>query len=78
MPRYRRYRLAKLQIEAMGERRASWTFTREPVSGTEFTYAVVDANTANHHFWEFLVRVPQSELWVLRLELLLPALRPGS
>jgi hypothetical protein len=60
MPRYRRYRLAKLQIEAMGERRASWTFTREPVSGTEFTYAVVDANTANHHFWEFLVRVPSA------------------
>ena len=60
MPRYRRYRLAKLQIEAMGERRASWTFTREPVSGTEFTYAVVDANNSNRHFWEFLVRVPSS------------------
>lgn len=59
MPRYRRYRLAKLQIEAMGERRASWTFTREPVSGTELTYAVVDANTATRNFWEFLVRVPQ-------------------
>jgi hypothetical protein len=60
MPRYKRYRLAKLQIEAMGERRASWTFTREPVSGTEFTYAVVDANTSTHHFWEFLVRVPSA------------------
>ncbi len=33
MPRYRRYRLEKLQITPMGERHASWTFTREPVSG---------------------------------------------
>jgi hypothetical protein len=60
MPRYRRYRLAKLQVAAMGERRASWTFTREPVSGTELTYAVVDANSANRNFWEFLVRVPSA------------------
>jgi hypothetical protein len=60
MPRYRRYRLEKLQIAPMGERRASWTFTREPVSGTEFTYAVVDANNATRHFWEFLVRVPSA------------------
>jgi hypothetical protein len=60
MPRYRRYRLAKLQIDAIGERRASWTFTREPVSGTEFMYAVTDANSTTRHFWEFLVRVPSA------------------
>jgi len=59
MPRYRRYRLAKLDISALGERPAAWTFTRDPVSGTEYTYRVVDTNFSTRNGWEFLVRVPK-------------------
>jgi hypothetical protein len=60
MARYRRYRLAKLKVELTSERQASWTFTREPVSGTELTYRVEDANFDRLNVWEFFVRVPDA------------------
>ena len=60
MPRYKRYQFAKLEIEAAGERPASWTFTRAPISGTEFVYRVIDRNFENRNEWEFLVRVPKA------------------
>ena len=59
MPRHPRYRTAKLQIVASSERAATWTFTREPVSGTEYTYGVVDGNFRGRNLWEFTVRVPE-------------------
>ena len=58
MPRYPKYQSGKLQIIGSTERPASWTFTREPVSGTEFTYAVVDGNFRSRNVWEFTIRVP--------------------
>ena len=58
MPRYPKYQSAKLQIIGSTERPATWTFTREPVSGTEFTYAVVDGNFRSRNVWEFTIRVP--------------------
>lgn len=59
MPRSPRYQTARLDIIASSERPASWTFTREPVSGTEFTYGVVDGNFRSRNLWEFTVRVPR-------------------
>jgi hypothetical protein len=58
MPRSPRYQTARLETVASSERPSSWTFTREPVSGTEFTYAVVDGNFRSRNLWEFTVRVP--------------------
>lgn len=59
MPRYRRYRLDRLEVVPQGERPASWTFARRPVLGTELTYLVIDRNFEGRNVWEFLVRVPQ-------------------
>ena len=36
MPRYPKYQPDRLQIIRTTERPATWSFTREPVSGTEF------------------------------------------
>jgi hypothetical protein len=58
MPRYPRYKLANLAIAFLGERPALWTFGGKPVSGTERTYSVVDANFKKGNFWEFLIRIP--------------------
>jgi hypothetical protein len=60
MARYRRYRLDKLKVELTSERQASWTFTREPVSGMELTYRVEDGNFERNNVWEFFVRVPKA------------------
>lgn len=52
----KRYRLDLVSAEA-GEKRAStWTFGGKPVSGTEQTYSVRDANFAARKQWEFVVR----------------------
>jgi hypothetical protein len=59
MPRYPKYQPDSLQIIRTTERPATWSFTREPVSGTEFTYAVVDGNFRSRNVWEFTVRVPE-------------------
>ncbi|MBI4419270.1 MAG: hypothetical protein HY560_00445 [Gemmatimonadetes bacterium] len=59
MPRYPRYRIAKLAISRAGERPALWTFANQAVGGTEFTYVVTDYNFSTRNAWEFLVRVPQ-------------------
>ncbi len=58
MPRLPRYRTDKLQIIAASERPATWTFTRQPVAGTEFSYGVVDGNFRSRNLWGFTVRVP--------------------
>jgi hypothetical protein len=58
MPRYPKYQPDKLQVIGSTERPATWTFTREPVNGTEFTYSVVDGNFRSRNVWEFTVRVP--------------------
>ena len=58
MPRYPKYKLSKLAIAFLGERPALWTFGGKPVSGTERTYSVVDANFKNRNVWEFLIRFP--------------------
>lgn len=59
MPRYRRYRIEKLDITLAAERPASWTFARDTVSGTEFAYVVRDRNFSGRNSWEFVVRVPK-------------------
>ncbi len=59
MPRYRRYRLDRLEVVPQGERPASWIFARRPVLGTEHTYLVVDHNVESRNVWEFLIRVPE-------------------
>lgn len=58
MPRSKRYSVAKLATSHANERPALWTFAREPVSGTEYTYQVTDHNFTARNTWEFLVRVP--------------------
>jgi hypothetical protein len=59
MPSRRRYSPDKLDIQPAGERPATWTFTRDAVSGTEFRYAVTDGNFESRNGWEFVVRVPK-------------------
>ena len=61
MPRYRRYRFEKLDPSRAGERPASWTLARRPVSGTEFAYLVTDRNFDGRNTWEFVVRVPKDQ-----------------
>ncbi len=60
----KRYQLDRVTVEAREQRSATWTFPgsngREPVSGTEHVYAVIDENHGAHYFWEFVVRVPSA------------------
>ena len=53
-----RYRLDRVTAEAGETRASNWTFGGEPMSGTEQTYAVRDANFQSRNEWEFLVRIP--------------------
>jgi len=58
----KRYDLDKVTVESREQRSATWTFPgsggREPVSGTEHVYSVIDENRGSHYLWEFVVRVP--------------------
>lgn len=54
------YRLDKVGVDKSGERPAIWTFARQPVSGIEHSYTVVDENFRNRNEWDFVVRVPRS------------------
>lgn len=55
-----RYRLDKVKVgTSVGERPAIWTFAREPVAGTEYSYTVVDENFRSRNEWDFVVRVPR-------------------
>ena len=56
----KRYQLAKVTVEADGERPAAWTFAGTAVRGTEYGYAVVDGNFPARNRWEFIVRVPKA------------------
>jgi hypothetical protein len=58
MAKRTRYRLDRVSVEAGEERAATWTFGREPMSGTEQTYSVRDANFPARNQWEFVVRTP--------------------
>jgi hypothetical protein len=58
MARRTRYRLDKVTAEAGEQRAANWTFGGDPMSGTERTYAVRDANFPSRNEWEFVVRTP--------------------
>jgi hypothetical protein len=58
MGRRTRYRLDRVTAEARQQRPSTWTFGGEPVSGTEQTYAVQDANFPSRNMWEFVVRIP--------------------
>jgi hypothetical protein len=53
-----RYRLDRVTAEAAEKRASNWTFGGEPMSGTEQTYTVRDANFKSRNEWEFLVRIP--------------------
>jgi hypothetical protein len=55
----KRYRLDKVTVEAGEQRAATWTFAGEAVSGTEFSYSVIDGNFDGRNLWEFIVRVPK-------------------
>jgi hypothetical protein len=55
-----RYRLENVTVTAIGSRPAAWTFARQPVSGIEYSYGVVDANFRGRNEWEFVVRVPKN------------------
>lgn len=59
MPPRRRYSTDRLDVQPAGERPATWTFTRDAVSGTEFRYLVTDRNFDSRNAWEFVVRVPK-------------------
>jgi hypothetical protein len=58
----KRYDLDRVAVESREQRSATWTFPgkggREPVSGTEHIYSVIDENLGGHYLWEFIVRVP--------------------
>jgi hypothetical protein len=54
-----KYRIDGVAVQPLGSRPASWTFARRPVSGTEYSYAVVDHNFRSRNEWEFVVRVPK-------------------
>ena len=56
MARRTRYRLDRVGVEAGEARPSTWTFGREPVSGTEQMYSVRDGNFAARNQWEFVVR----------------------
>jgi hypothetical protein len=60
----KRYDLDRVTVESREQRSATWTFPgvkgREPVSGTEHVYAVIDENLGAHYLWEFVVRVPNA------------------
>jgi hypothetical protein len=60
----KRYQLDRVTVEPREQRSATWTFPgsngREPVSGTEHVYAVIDENQGGHYLWEFVVKVPNS------------------
>lgn len=55
-----KYSVDKVAVTLLGTRPAAWTFAREPVSGIEHTYAVVDGNLSSRNDWEFVVRVPKN------------------
>lgn len=55
----KRYQLAKVTVEAEGERPAAWTFAGTAVRGTEIGYTVEDGNFPARNRWEFIVRVPR-------------------
>ncbi len=55
----KRYRLDKVTVEPGEQRAATWTFAGEAVSGTEFSYSVIDGNFEGRNLWEFIVRVPK-------------------
>jgi hypothetical protein len=56
----KRYRLDRVLVEAGEARPATWTFAREPVSGTEQSYVVTDTNVPSRNRWEFIVRLPDT------------------
>lgn len=60
MPRYKRYRLDKLDVSLADERPATWDFAREPVSGTQYLYTVRDGNFPARNAWDFAVKVPKA------------------
>jgi hypothetical protein len=47
-----------VEVEALEERPAAWTFARAPVRGIEHLYSVIDNNYRARNRWEFVVRVP--------------------
>jgi hypothetical protein len=54
----KRYRLDRVTVEPGEQRASTWTFGGKPVSGTELTYTVRDANFQSRNEWEFVVRIP--------------------
>lgn len=55
-----RYRIERVSVQPGEERASTWTFGGEPMSGTEQTYSVQDANFSARNQWEFVVRTPNS------------------
>lgn len=55
----KRYRMDRVTVEPGEQRAATWTFAGDAVSGTEHSYAVIDANFDGRNLWEFIVRVPK-------------------
>jgi hypothetical protein len=58
MAKRTRYRLDRVSVEAGEERASTWTFGGKPMSGTEQTYSVYDANFSARNQWVFIVRTP--------------------
>ncbi len=56
-----RYHVEDVVVTPLGQRPASWTFARRPVSGIEHSYSVIDNNFRNRNQWEFVVRVPRDK-----------------
>src|SRR5689334_13133543 len=55
-----RYRRDRLEILPGNQRPATWTFARIPVTGIEYSYALIDHNHSQRNRWEFVVREPKA------------------
>ena len=55
-----RYRIDRVKADLREEQSARWTFARDPVAGTQYSYNVTDRNLSNRNRWIFTVRVPDS------------------
>lgn len=58
MSRKRRYSLVKVRVARVGEQSTTWRLMREAITGTEYTYSVIDENSTARNKWRFTVRVP--------------------
>lgn len=55
----RRYKLDRVVVEPLEQRKARWRIRDEPsCKGVEHVYEVVDQNFPQRNRWEFVVRVP--------------------